>query len=89
MSAPNTRIFERIVDNDWHVCQMLELNKGDLFRLCDPIGWGVKSFNPSSWGSNDGLVGGQTQLALSDPHITYENEKLIWGIIVKGENNNE
>jgi len=68
------RTVERFVDEDWHVCQMSELNKGDTFRLREPTGE---------------LVGDQNWIADSDPHITYENDRPIWGIVAKGENNND
>jgi len=64
------RTVERLMGKDWHVCQMSELNKGDIFRLREPTGE---------------LVGEQNWIAASEPQITVENDKPIWGIVAKGE----
>ncbi len=32
------RIVECFIDNDWYVCTMSELNKGDAFRLLEAKG---------------------------------------------------
>jgi len=66
------RTTERRIDRDWYVCEMSELNKGDTFRLHEPTGE---------------LVGEQNWVAESDPRVTYENGRPIYGIEAKGENN--
>ncbi len=39
------RTVERLIDDDWYMCQMSELNKDDVFRLQEPTGQFVGSCN--------------------------------------------
>ena len=73
------RTVERLINEDWHVCRMSELNKGDIFRLREPTGELV----------NDSK-GDQIWIATSAPYQTInENGEATWGVEVKGENDNE
>jgi len=53
------RTIERLIDNDWYVCRLSELNKGDVFRMHEPTGE---------------LVGGQNWIAESEPSPDYSND---------------
>lgn len=69
------RTVERLIDNDWYVCRLSELNKGDVFRMHEPTGE---------------LVGGQNWIAESEPNPDYSNDgEPVWGIRAKGENDND
>jgi len=83
-------IIERLVDGDWSVCRMSELNKGDTFRMWDRLGWGINRLrSPSNWGGNDVLLDGGNQIAQSEPRLTSGCGGTLWGIVAKGENNND
>ncbi len=65
------RTTERQIGKDWYVCEISELNKGDVFRL---------------WESTGELVGDQNYVADSKPIVWEEHNGIpIWGIIANPE----
>jgi len=69
METPLRKV-ERLIENDWHLCQMSELNKGDIFRLTEPDGE---------------IVGKMNWLATAEPKIiTNPNGVETWGVDAEG-----
>jgi len=56
---------ERLIENDWHVCRMSELNKGDIFRMTEHTG---EYRGDCNW------------VASSEPRMTKYDGDDVWGI---------
>ncbi len=66
------RTTERFVNDDWHVYNSPELNRGDVFGLIEPTNEIVE------------IVGRRSWVAEGDPALTDDG---MWSIQVIGEGN--